>query len=92
MTTTMVHIRMEKELKEHATETLAAMGLSVTDAVRVFLTRVVADKQIPFALHVPNSVTRAAMLEADEIIRARQARFGSSEGIFDELDKETAGS
>ena len=51
------------------------MGLSVSDAVRVFLMRVVADKQMPFALKAPNAQTRAAMAEADEIARPHRARF-----------------
>ncbi len=37
--TTMVHIRVDEHLKIQATDTLAAMGLSLSDAVRVFLTR-----------------------------------------------------
>jgi DNA-damage-inducible protein J len=41
------------------------MGLSVSDAVRVFLMRVIADKQIPFTISVPNVETRAAIAEAD---------------------------
>jgi DNA-damage-inducible protein J len=40
-TTTMVHVRADETIKAQATETLAAMGLSVSDAVRVFLMRVV---------------------------------------------------
>ncbi len=57
------------------------MGLSVSDAVRVFLMRVVADKQMPFALKVPNVETRAAIAEADEIARTRRARFGTATEI-----------
>ena len=53
--TTMVHIRLDENVKARATESLAAMGLSVSDAVRVFLTRVAAEKQLPFALKVPNA-------------------------------------
>lgn len=74
-TTTMVHVRVDEQIKAQATETLAAMGLSVSDAVRVFLMRVVADKQLPFNLKVPNAETRAAMAEADEIAVTRRARF-----------------
>ena len=73
--TTMVHVRVDERLKAQAAETLAAMGLSVSDAVRVFLTRVVAEQQLPFALQVPNAETRAAMAEADAIIRTRLAGF-----------------
>lgn len=86
-TTSMVHVRIDEQIKVQATETLAAMGLSVSDAVRVFLTRVVADQQLPFALKVPNAETRAAMNEADAIARAHRARFESAEDLFDDLEK-----
>ena len=83
-TTTMVHVRVDEQIKAQATETLAAMGLSVSDAVRVFLMRVVADKQMPFTLKVPNAETRAAMAEADEIAVTRRARFGTATELFDD--------
>lgn len=86
-TTTMVHVRVDEQLKAQATETLAAMGLSISDAVRVFLMRVVAEKQMPFALKVPNVETRTAMAEADEITRTRRARFGTATELFDDLEK-----
>jgi DNA-damage-inducible protein J len=85
--TTMVHIRLDENIKAQATETLAAMGLSVSDAVRVFLMRVVAEKQLPFALKVPNAETRAAMQEADATVRTRRARFTKSADLFNELEK-----
>jgi DNA-damage-inducible protein J len=80
-TTAMVHVRVDEQIKVQATNTLAAMGLSVSDAVRVFLMRVVAEQQLPFALKVPNAETRAAMTEADEIARAHRARFGTATEI-----------
>ena len=86
--TTVVNVRIQDELKVQATETLAAMGLSLSDAVRVFLMRVVADKQLPFTLKVPNTETRAAMLEADDIIRTRSARFSNADQLVDALEKE----
>ncbi len=86
-TTTMVHVRVDEQVKAQATETLAAMGLSVSDAVRVFLMRVIAEKQMPFSLKVPNAETRAAMLEADDIARTRHARFGTAVELFDDLEK-----
>ena len=88
-TTTMVHVRVDEQIKAQATETLAAMGLSVSDAVRVFLMRVVADKQMPFALKAPNAETRVAMAEADEIARTRRARFGTAAELFDDIEKNT---
>ena len=86
-TTTMVHVRVDEQIKAQATETLAAMGLSVSDAVRVFLMRVVAEQQMPFALKVPNTETRAAMGEANAIARTRRARFGTAPELFDDLEK-----
>ena len=87
MTTAMVHVRVDEKIKAQATEALAAMGLSVSDAVRVFLIRVVAEQQMPFALKVPNSQTRTAMMEADEIALTRSARFGTAAELFDDLEK-----
>ena len=87
--TTMVHIRVDETLKTQAADTLAAMGLSLSDAVRVFLTRVVAEQRLPFELRVPNAATRAALAEADAIIRAHSARFTSAQALFDALDQET---
>lgn len=71
--TTMVHVRVDEKVKAQATETLAAMGLSVSDAVRVFLMRVVAEQQLPFELKVPNRLTRDAMAEAETILSKRRA-------------------
>lgn len=87
--TTMVHVRVDETIKAQAAETLAAMGLSVSDAVRVFLTRVVAEKRLPFALRVPNAETRAAMAEANEIVRAHRARFSNAEELFASLEKDS---
>ena len=85
--TTMVHVRLDERIKVQATETLATMGLSLSDAVRVFLMRVVAEKQMPFALKVPNVKTLAAMAEADEIARSRRTRFDTATELFDDLEK-----
>ena len=64
---TMLHVRVNDELKTDAAAALEAMGLSLSDAVRILLTRIVADQAFPLELKVPNAETRAAMAEADEI-------------------------
>lgn len=64
-TTTMVHVRMEVGLKKKATKALAAMGLSISDVVRMTLTRVAAEQAVPFEVRVPNAKTRAAMREVE---------------------------
>lgn len=66
-----VHVTVDKRIENQATQTLAAMGLTVPDAVRVFLTRVATDRQLPFALQAPNAATRAAMREARLLGNAR---------------------
>ena len=63
-TTEMVHVRIDKRTKARAAKALAAMGLSVSDAVRVLLTRVAAEKALPFEVKAPNAATAAAMQEA----------------------------
>ena len=89
-TTSMVHVRVDEQIKAQAAETLAAMGLSISDAVRVLLMRVVAEKQMPFALKVPNAETRVAMAEADEITRTRRARFSNAAELIDDLEKNSS--
>lgn len=59
--TTMLHVRVDDTIKTRATQALAAMGLTVSDAVRILLTRVVADQAFPLELKVPLSQTPAAI-------------------------------
>lgn len=59
--TTMIHVCIDNELKTRATCTLNKMGLSMSDAVRLFLTRVQAKKALLFDVRLPNSKTIAAM-------------------------------
>ena len=85
--TSMLHVRIDDETKAQATQALAAMGLSVSDAVRLFLHRVVVDQAFPLELKVPNAKTRKAMAEADEIISTHHARFSTAAELFDDLEK-----
>ena len=86
-TTTMVHVRVDDEIKAQATEALAAMGLSVSDGVRLFLKRVVAEQAMPLELKVPNAETQAAMEESRALIRAHRARYATAQALFDDLEK-----
>lgn len=86
---TMLHVRVDDEIKAQASEALAAMGLSVSDAVRILLKRVVNDQAFPLELKVPNGQTRAAMEEAREIMKTRAARFESPEALLDDLEKKS---
>ena len=84
---TMLHVRVDDEIKTQASEALAAMGLSVSDAVRILLKRVVNDQAFPLELKVPNAQTRAAMEEARTMMKSRASRFDSADTLIDDLEK-----
>jgi DNA-damage-inducible protein J len=65
MATSMVHIRVDEKVKAKAAKTLAAMGLTVSDAVRLLLTRIAAEKALPFEVRVPHRETVAARRAAE---------------------------
>jgi DNA-damage-inducible protein J len=85
--TSMLHVRVDDETKEQATQALAAMGMSVSEAVRLFLRRVVIDQAFPLELRVPNAETRAAMVESRAMMASRHARFADAGALFDDLEK-----
>ena len=82
MATRMVHIRIDDKVKEKAAKTLAEMGMSVSDAVRLLLIRVAAEKALPFEVKVPNPTTVKAMKAAD---RRRGKRFKTAGALFKNL-------
>lgn len=83
----MLHIRVDDDIKEQATQALSSMGMSMSDAVRLFLRRVVIDQAFPLELKVPNAVTLAAMEESRAMMAKRRARFASAEELFADLEK-----
>ena len=82
-TDTVVRARIDSDTKARATEALQAMGLSVSDAIRLLLLRVAEERQLPFAVQVPNSPTVEAMRELDE---GRGQRFDTAEELLRDLD------
>lgn len=59
-----VRARIDAQIKEEAAAVLKAMGLTVSDAFRLMLTRIAREKALPFELQAPNEETIAAMREA----------------------------
>ena len=82
MPTTMVHVRVDEKTKQRAAKTLAGMGISVSDAVRMLLVRVVAEKALPFDVRVPNATTVKAMRAAD---KGKGKRLASADALFTDL-------
>ncbi|EGT7582595.1 type II toxin-antitoxin system RelB/DinJ family antitoxin [Salmonella enterica] len=60
-----VRARIDIRTKERATAALEAMGLSVSDAIRLLMLRVAEEQRLPFNVKVPNKTTRKAMAELD---------------------------
>ena len=78
----LVRVRIDGAVKEEAAAVLAAMGLTVSDAVRLLLTRVAHQKALPFAPLVPNEFTIQAMKEAR---KGGLPQFASVRELFDDL-------
>lgn len=79
---TVVRARISSTTKEQASAALEQMGLSVSDAIRLLLTRVAEEKRLPFDLKVPNALTAAAMAELDA---GKGQRFETPEALFKDL-------
>jgi DNA-damage-inducible protein J len=82
MATMMVHVRVDQKTKQRATKALAAMGISVSDAVRILLVRVAAEKALPFEVKIPNATTVKAMRAAD---KGKGRRMPSADALFKDL-------
>lgn len=48
--TSMIHVRVDDQLKAQATDALAGVGLTLSDAVRILLTRVATEGGLPAGL------------------------------------------
>ena len=78
-----VRARIDEHIKEEAATVLATMGLTVSDAFRIMLTRVAREKALPFEPLAPNAETIAAMKEA----RAGKLKsFSSIDALMADLD------
>jgi DNA-damage-inducible protein J len=78
-----VRARIDEHVKQEASAVLAAMGLTVSDAVRLLLVRIASDKVLPFEPLVPNVETIAAMREAR---RGKLPSFATVNDLMRHLD------
>ena len=78
-----VRARIDEQIKEEAAIVLAAMGLTLSDAFRIMLTRIAREKALPFEPLVPNKATIAAMKEAGS---GKLASFDSVEALMADLN------
>jgi len=79
----LVQVRIDGVIKEQAAAVLASIGLTLSDAVRLMLTKVAQEKKLPFEPLVPNAVTIAAIEDARA---GRVTKVANLEELFRELN------
>ncbi len=82
-TDTYVRARIDAETKMRATDALEAMGLSVSDAIRLLMLRIAEEKRMPFEIRVPNKATAEAL---EELESGKGKSFGSVKDLMDDLN------
>ncbi len=82
---TYVRARIDTKTKARATDALAEMGLSVSDAIRLLMLRVANDRCLPFEIKAPNAITRNAIAELEA---GKGKSFDSVEDLMKDLNEE----
>ena len=81
-TDTYVRARIDVATKERATAALDAMGLSVSDAIRLLMRRVAEDRCLPFEVKAPSASSRQALAEIEA---GKVERFDSVDALMADL-------
>lgn len=81
-TNTVVRARIDTDTKERATAALEAMGLSVSDAIRLLMLRIADEERLPFEVKVPSPVTVKAM---KELTAGKGQRFETPDALFSDM-------
>lgn len=82
---TYVRARIDSRTKKRAAHALEAMGLSVSDAIRLLMLRVADERRLPFDVKAPNATTRKAIAELEA---GKGKRFASVDDLMADLDAE----
>ena len=88
--TATLNIRTDPVVKAQAEQVYRNFGITLTDAVNIFLRKSVMEGGLPFDMRWPNTATMEAMRETEDILSGRvQAKgYASAKALFDELDAE----
>ena len=81
--TRMIHARIDPKLKKSAERVFSEIGISTTEAIRLFLKQVELYRGLPFSVSIPNAETTAAMREANN--PALLNRYGSFSELLDKV-------
>ena len=82
---TYVRARIDTKTKVRAADALEAMGLSISDAIRLLMLRVADERRLPFAVKVPNQRTQKAMAELEA---GKGKRFSSIDTLMEDLNED----
>lgn len=82
---TYVRARIDTATKERAADALEAMGLSISDAIRLLMLRVADERRLPFEVKVPNLRTRKAI---NELESDKGKRFNSISSLMEDLNED----
>lgn len=82
-----VRVRIDPVLKDEAALVLDSLGLTISDVMRMTLTRIAREKALPLELTLPNAKTLDAMEEARRLRTAANGRFDNADAVFDALEK-----
>jgi DNA-damage-inducible protein J len=80
---TYVRARIDSATKARAADALAAMGLSISDAIRLLMLRIVDERRLPFEVKAPNATTRKAITELEA---GKGKRFTSVDALMADLN------
>ena len=72
--TELIHARIDPRLKKSADRIFSQIGISTTEAIRLFLKQVELHQGLPFPVSIPNEETVAAMMEANSPATLRRYR------------------
>lgn len=89
--TAQLRARIDEDIKAEGDAVLEAIGLSVSEAVRLLYHRLIAEQAFPLELKVPNAETRAAMAESRAMMRSGKMRFATGEELIAALEKASRG-
>ena len=77
-----IRARIETATKKRAEAALEAMGLSVSDAIRLLMVRIANEQRFPFDVKVPNNTTRKAI---EQLEKGKGKRSASTRALFKNL-------
>jgi DNA-damage-inducible protein J len=80
-----IEARIEPELKQAAEAVFSKLGVSPSDAIRIFYKQVELHQGFPFEVRIPNAETMAAIEEV-ETRSERLKRYDSVEEMFEDWD------